>query len=278
MTYTQKNILSSFEATGISPLNARRVLSQLPRKVNTSLTSPKRPTSSSSLAPNTPYHGKTILIHTRRAIALVNRDSPTGKKHIKMYEKLAKSAESATAKNIILKEEILRRKAQAISQSQSMKVKSRKVLTKAVIISADDIIKLREESDRKEQAVTERKEKAITKKGKERPLKELVKADKKEKVVEKTVREVAAPGVVQEIQVVEVGSGSEDDGWGSEASDKDGDDAKTRSQIIILQGKPIAVLAEKLAWLGLVNKEGTQKKTGARNEGSRTREAGHGRK
>ena len=69
-----------------------------------------------------------------------------------------------------------------------------------------------------------------------------------------------------------------EDGWGSEASGNDGDDAKTRSQIIILQGKRIAVLAEKLAGLGLVNKEGTQKEKGARNGGSRTRKAGRGRK
>jgi len=46
-----------------------------------------------------------------------------------MSEKLAKSAESATAENIILQEEIRRLKAQAISQNQSMKVKGRKVVT-----------------------------------------------------------------------------------------------------------------------------------------------------
>jgi len=86
-----------------------------------------------------------------------------------MYEKLAKSAESVTAKDVILKEEICGLKAQTIFQSQSMKVKSRKVLTKEVIISANDIIKLHEESDRKEQAITKWKEKAIAKNGKERP-------------------------------------------------------------------------------------------------------------
>ncbi|KAG0126838.1 hypothetical protein HOY82DRAFT_542385 [Tuber indicum] len=280
MTYTHKNICASFEATGISPLNARRVLSQLPPRVKPTSSSPKHP--SSSLVPNTPYHGKSIFIHTRRAIALLDKNSPTSKRHISMVEKLAKSAESATAENVILKEEIRQLKALTASRNQSMKVKSRKVLTKAVVISAEDIIKLREESDRKEQAAMERKKKSLAKDASQKPSKRSAKLSKS-----RTVAQGATDlecGIVEEeveeIQVVELESGSEEEGWGSESPSGDGDSDgdKTRSQIIILHGERVVVLAEKLAKLGLANMEGTQKEKGVRKVGLRTRKAYRGGK
>ena len=70
MIYTVKNISSVFEATGIWPLNSRRVLNIMSDKDNPPNLSPAKQTSASAsgipIIPRTPYHCKSLASHDSR--------------------------------------------------------------------------------------------------------------------------------------------------------------------------------------------------------------------
>jgi len=110
MTYTVTNISSDFEATGIWPLNSSRVLNIMRDKDNAANISPMKPTSTSDIPsiPRTPYHGKSLVSHTRRTVPLFQRNSLSASSAYQktMVEKLAQAAERATAENVILREEV----------------------------------------------------------------------------------------------------------------------------------------------------------------------------
>ena len=170
MTYTVKNISSAFEATGIWPLNSRRVLNIMRDKDNPPNLSPAKQTSASAsgipIIPRTPYHGKSLASHTPRTVALFQRNSPSASSsHQKtMVEKLARAAERATAENVILREEVKKLRSRGAITSEIGKTKSRKVLSKALIVTVEDVIRLREADDKKETEKQAKKERANAKK------------------------------------------------------------------------------------------------------------------
>lgn len=133
---TKKNILSAFESTGISPLNALHVLDSI-------ITVASRKTVATSTILRTAGHGKSIASHTRRTRALIPVNSDI---HV-MVQKQATGAAEAAAEIIILKQalEYLWKKNKAATDA--LKTHSRKVLSKALVISASDVIRLRSQSE-----------------------------------------------------------------------------------------------------------------------------------
>ena len=81
-----------------------------------------------------------------------------------MVEKLARAAERATAENVILREEVKKLRSREAITHEVGKTKSRKVLSKALIVLVEDVIRLREADDKKETKKKAKKERAQAKK------------------------------------------------------------------------------------------------------------------
>lgn len=166
MTYTSKNVLSAFEATGIHPLNARRVLNTLSDLSCMRSKAPKSPPSIFGLLapPRTPHHGKSILTHTRKTMALFQGKTPQSAYRKMMVKKLADAAAKNTAENIILHEEIRKLREKSVISGGLAKIKSRKVLTKALVVSVEIVLELRAAHEEKERKALEKAAKAAAKK------------------------------------------------------------------------------------------------------------------
>ena len=76
MTYLKKNILSAFEATGISPLNERHVLAPEEKLHCIAATTTTAIKKQEFLIPKTPKHGRSILIHGRKTLAALPKSTP----------------------------------------------------------------------------------------------------------------------------------------------------------------------------------------------------------
>ena len=163
MTYTIANVRSAFAATGISPVNESRVLDRSETSMSRSVRAPSAAGGSHRVVPATPGHGRAIMIHGRRTLKVLPRQTPTSKYSYAMVEKLLKAAEKATAENVILSVENanLRRKATAAEDRQ--KTRSRKELSKAQVITAEDVVRIRREQEGREQVAAERKARAVLK-------------------------------------------------------------------------------------------------------------------
>ena len=150
MTYTHQNVTSAFEATGIWPLNARRVLNRNNFDASTS------PSGRSRAVPATPRHGRAIMIHGRRLLHALPCQTPQSKHRFEMVQKLLKAAARATAENVILnvENENLRRKATA--EEDMVKTRSRKELSKAQVVTVEDVVRIRDEQEAREQAALKR--------------------------------------------------------------------------------------------------------------------------
>ena len=85
-----------------------------------------------------------------------------------MVEKLYKAAAKATMQNVILAIENKNLCRKATSAADRAKAQSRKELSKARIIDADDVLRIRKEQEEKERLAAERQARAVLKKG-ERP-------------------------------------------------------------------------------------------------------------
>ena len=160
MTYTPGNVRSAFEATGIWPLNERRVLDRGRSETRKAVHTPSR---LHRVIPATPCHGRAILIHGRRTMNALPRQTPESKYRFELVQKLYKAAAKATAENVILtvENENLRRKAS--SAEDRKKTRSRKELSKAQVISAADVARIREEQEGRERAAAERRARAAAK-------------------------------------------------------------------------------------------------------------------
>ena len=159
MTYTKKNILSAFEATGISPLNERRVLppeEKLHRTAATTTTAIKK---QEFLVPKTPKHGRSILIHGRKTLAALPKSTPKSRYHHALVEKLFNAAAQAKADNVILTIENQNLRSKATSAADKEKTKSRKEMSKARVISVQDVLRIREEQQKKEEINAQKKAK-----------------------------------------------------------------------------------------------------------------------
>lgn len=160
LTYTSKNILSAFEATGISPHNPRRVLNTLESilGVGSSDAFKTAPKSEPGL-PSTPQNGRRVFFHTRKTMSLFEGKSFQSVYKKAMVTKLANAAALSNAELVLLKEEIkrLEKNLKATKINNTAKVKSRKVLSKALVVTVEEVIRLREEQEKKEQVAAEKK-------------------------------------------------------------------------------------------------------------------------
>lgn len=215
-TYTVKNIKSAFEATGISPCNPRRVLNTMKGKKKEE-DAPKVKDYPGSLQPRTPYHGKSLASHTRHTVALFKSKSPSSSHQKLMVEKLARAAEKATAENVILWSEIERLQEQSVAVAGIVKTKSRKVLSRALLVSAEDVVRLREESDRKEEEQQAKRLRVSLRKGLSEKKKSLTTIKQKQ-----STQAGNLPGAkdgASQAEVVEVTSPSDGEEWEEEGGE-----------------------------------------------------------
>ena len=157
MTYTKKNIQSAFEATGIVPLNERRVLS--PKRSPTGAHIQQPPTKPEFRVPVTPSHGRSILIHGRKTLNALPKSTPKSKYTHCLVTKLLNAAARATADNVILAIENANLREKATSAADRAKTKSRKEMSKARVISVEDVLQLRHAVEEKDRILAERKAK-----------------------------------------------------------------------------------------------------------------------
>lgn len=159
MTYSVANIKSSFEATGIQPLNPRRVLpNPIPRAKDT------RAIRVGFTIPATPTHGRSILMHGRRTMNLLPDGTPLSKLKRGMVQKLVTAAAAAIADNVILVTENTRLRKRAMTAEEKQKSKSRKHLSKARVISAEDVVRLQLAATAKQQLLDEKRARMLEKK------------------------------------------------------------------------------------------------------------------
>jgi len=160
MTYTKKNILSGFEATGISPLNERRVLPPAEQHYRIATTTTTAHKKHEFFVPGTPKHGRSILIHGRKTLAALPQS--TLKRHYNhaLVEKLFNAAAQAKADNIILTIENQNLRSKATSAADKEKTKSRKEMSKARVISVQDVLRIRQDQQKKEEITAQKKAKA----------------------------------------------------------------------------------------------------------------------
>ena len=155
MTYTKKNIHSAFEATGIVPVNEHRVLS--PKKSTFTFESQQPAMKPQFQVPVTPRHGRSILIHGRKTLNALPKSTPRSQYNHALVTKLLNSAARATADNIILAIENANLREKATSVADRAKTKSRKEMSKARVISVEDVLRLRHEVEAKDHEQAERK-------------------------------------------------------------------------------------------------------------------------
>ena len=161
MTYCPGNIRSAFAATGIWPVNERRVLDREQPETQGPMRKPTSP--SRHPIPATPMHGQAILMHGRRTLKVLPRQTPRSKYSYTMVQKLLKAAEKATADNVILTVENENLRLKATSAEDRVKTRSHKELSKAQVVDAEDVVCLREKQEAREWATAERQARAAAK-------------------------------------------------------------------------------------------------------------------
>ena len=146
---------------GIWPVNERRVLDLSRSETRKSVHTPS--SRSYRVVPATPGHGRAILIHGCKTLNVLPRGTPHSKYSYQLVQKLFKAAAKATAENVILSVEnqTLRRKATAAEDRQ--KTQSRKEMSKAQVITVEDVVRIRAEQERRERVAAERKARAVLK-------------------------------------------------------------------------------------------------------------------
>lgn len=145
MAYTSDNILSAFEATGIHPLNPRRVLNNLPAF---RLKKAKEAMKSTALH-KTPKHPRAVrrteLNLKALLITLPDLQSPV----ITLIEKLSSAAQQGLTDQEIQVRKINELE-EALKQRQAPRGKgSRKQLTTAVAVSGAELLKLKAQAEGK---------------------------------------------------------------------------------------------------------------------------------
>jgi len=151
MTYTKKNILSAFEATGISPLNERRVLPPAEQHYRIATTTTTAYKKHEFFVPGTPKHGRSILIHGRKTLAALPQSTLKSRYNHALVEKLFNAAAQAKADNVILTIENQNLHSKATSAADKEKTKSRKEMSKARVISVQDVLRIRQDQQKKEE-------------------------------------------------------------------------------------------------------------------------------
>lgn len=160
-TYSAANIKSAFAATGIAPLNPRRILPALGVEVRSRET---RTIRVGFCIPATPTHGRSILMHGRRTMNLLPDGTPLSKFKRGMVEKLVTAATAAIADNVILMTENTRLRKKAMTAEEKQSSKSRKHLSKARVISAEDVIRLQLAAAAKQKLLVKKRARLFEKK------------------------------------------------------------------------------------------------------------------
>lgn len=208
MTYNTANIRSSFEATGIEPLNPRRVLPILGTHIKETCSIHIGFSISATVT-----HGRSILMHGRRTMNLLPDGTPLSKLKRGMVEKLVTASAASIADNVILVTENTRLRKRAMTAEEKQKSKSRRHLSKARVISAKDVVRLQLTATVKQQLLAEKQVRMLEKK----KAKELKKVKEAKELARrgrpKHIRVVAGGEEPKEVQSVE------DEMEGSESSE-----------------------------------------------------------
>lgn len=114
-------------------------------------------------------------------MALFHGSTPQDFHRKLMVQKLANAAAKTSAKNVILREELRRMREKAAHVSDFAKIKSRKVLTKAPVVSVEVFLKLREEQEKKEREAAAKKARAAERKKAKEEGRKLPRAPRKRK-------------------------------------------------------------------------------------------------
>ena len=140
--YTKNNIFSAFEATGIWPLNPRKVFLQQSRTM-TRIES--LPATSTPLLSATPREPRAVSGLARSALHLVTQQSPSYLKLKALVAQLGSSPQSALAHKEF-GEEMLRTLCSGAKDTNVVAAKDRRHPGKACVYTAEDVVQLREES------------------------------------------------------------------------------------------------------------------------------------
>jgi hypothetical protein len=214
--------LSAFEATGIWPLNPRKILDRQSHTVTR-----QTDQSGTTVQFSTPRHSRGVSRLQRDALHLVTRDTPSSRQLKTLIERLGRSAAGALAEKD-LGEEMLR---DLRSQAKDVSVaatKDRRHLTKARVITHADVVALREERLR----LDRQKEERAKKRQQKAAVKAATSAASSSGATKATVKRS------QRTQVVELSDGEgqeEEEEWLSE-SDEDEDFSDEEDQLVDLKG------------------------------------------
>jgi len=161
LTFTTKNILSAWEASGAIPLNPRRVQKSETRKNSDGVSQPKPFRTSAPLhkVPKTP---RAVSRDTRSAIALVSRNTPSSKKLKVLLSFLPEGFQQAIADRV-LEEESHRQYRELVGKSQRIKTSDRRKLTEATVVTTETVIGLRENRERLDAEKAARAARKLTK-------------------------------------------------------------------------------------------------------------------
>ena len=102
------------------------------------------------LVPKTPKHCRSILIHDIKTLAALLISTSTSRYHNALVQKLFNAAALAKADNLILTIENQTLCSKAISAADNKKTKSRNEMSKARVISVQDVLSIREEHQKKQ--------------------------------------------------------------------------------------------------------------------------------
>ena len=102
-------------------------------------------------------------MHGRQTLRALPDATPHSRHNKLLVEKLVNAAAKATADNVVLAMENLTLRQKATSAADRAKTRSRKELSKAQLVCAADVVKLRNEQENREKAAAERRARAAEK-------------------------------------------------------------------------------------------------------------------
>jgi len=198
-TYTEENIRHAFEATGIWPLNGRRVLDSRARSV--------APASLVAAMSATPRHARAVYRLQSNVVRLISRDTPRSREARTLVRQLGKAAERSLAEGV-LKDEMIRIRLN--SKSPSAEALEDRKLTKARVIDQDEVVALREareaqDAEKQRKVPRQRKPRSVAPSSSTIPATPPKRSQKSVGISEKVTVNLASPE----------GSSSED-GWGTD--------------------------------------------------------------
>ena len=142
--YTRKKILSAFEATGIWPLNPRKVI-LLQSQIITRFESP--PATPTALLSAAPRQSRAVSQLACAALHLVTRQSPSSVKLNAAVAKRGRSAQGALA-DMQSGDDMLRTLRSGAKDTNDVAAKAHRHLGNARVYTAENILQLREERER----------------------------------------------------------------------------------------------------------------------------------